>query len=55
MRPHLLKCLKSGHCNEFSSSKLDKKALHCQEKRLNLMWLTITDFHGYGITPKTKI
>ena len=37
MRPHLLKCLKSGHSNEFSSSKLYKKAVHYQEKQLNLM------------------
>ena len=26
MRPHLLKCLKSGHFNKFSSSKPDKKS-----------------------------
>ena len=44
MRPHLLKCLKSGHSNEFSSSKPDKKAIHCQEEQSNLMYFAITDF-----------
>ena len=55
MRPHLLKCLKSGQFNEFLSSKLDEKAVHCQEKRSNLMYFAIKDFHGYGIPSKTKI
>ena len=55
MRPRLLKCLKSGHFNEFSSSKPDEKAVYCQQKRLNLMYFAITDFYGYGITAKTKI
>ena len=54
MRPHLLKCLKSGHFNEFSLSKPDKKVVYCQQKRLNLMYFAITDFYGYG-TAKTKI
>ena len=55
MRPHLLKCVTSGHVNEFSSSKPDKKAVHCQEKRLNFMYFPITDFHMYDTTAKTMI
>ena len=38
MRPHLLKCVKSGHFTKFSSSKPDKNAVHCLEKQLNLMY-----------------
>ena len=41
IRLHLLTCLKSGHFNEFPSSKPDEKVVHCQEKkRLNLMYFT---------------
>ena len=50
IRPHVLKCHKSGDFNEFSSNKQDEKAAHCQEKRLNLMYFAIADFHEYGIT-----
>ena len=32
IRPHLLTCLKSGHFNEFPSSKPDEKIVHCEEK-----------------------
>ena len=32
IRPHLLTCLKSGHFNEFPSSKPDEKIVYCQEK-----------------------
>ena len=47
--------MKSGYSNEFSLSKPDEKAAHCQEKRLNLIYFVITDFHGYGVTAKIKI
>ena len=68
--PHLLRCLKSGHFNEFPSNKPDEKAVNCQEKkikpdekalhcqekkRLNLMYFASADFHEYGITEKIKI
>ena len=33
IRPHLLTCLKSGHFNEFPSSKSGEKVLQCQEKK----------------------
>ena len=55
IRPHLLKCHKSGDFNEFALSKPDEKAARCQEKRFNLMYFAIADFHGYGITAKIKI
>ena len=54
IRPHLLKCHKSGDYNEFSLSKPDEKVAHCQEKRLNLLYFAITDFHGHCITAKIK-
>ena len=55
IRPHLLKCYKSGDFNEFSLSKSVNKTAHCQEKRLNLIYFAITDFHGYCISAKIKI
>ena len=53
--PHLLKRHKSREFNELSPSKPDEKAAHCQEKRLNLIYFAIPNFHGYGITAKIKI
>ena len=41
MRPRLLKYLKSGYFNEFHLVKLDEKAVHCEETRLNLMYFAI--------------
>ena len=55
IRPHLSTCRKSGHSNEFPSSKPGEKVRHCQKKPIKCDVFATADFHEYGVTVKIKI
>ena len=50
IRPHLSTCRKSGHSNEFPSSKPGEKVRHCQKKPIKCDVFATADFHEYGVT-----